>query len=55
VALLGGSYELTRRIEKFKNLHTKYDKIGCLLRILITLNRPEFELLTASLNCKHVV
>lgn len=44
------SHELTRRMEKFKILHTKYDKTGCLLRILITLNRPESELLTASLN-----
>jgi hypothetical protein len=37
-------------MEKFKILHTKYEKTGCLLRILITLNRPESELLTASLN-----
>jgi len=37
-------------MEKFKILHTKYDKTDCLLRILITLNRPEPELLTASLN-----
>jgi len=50
VAVLGSSHELTRRIEKFKVLHTKYDKTGCLLRILITLNRPEPELLTSSLN-----
>jgi hypothetical protein len=50
VALLGSSRELTRQIEKFKNLHTKCDKTGCLLRILITINRPEPELLTTSLN-----
>ena len=50
VALFGSSRELTRRIEMFKNLHAKYDRTGCLLRILITLNRPEPELLTTSLN-----
>jgi hypothetical protein len=49
VALLGSSRELTRRMEEFKYLHTKSDKTGCLLRILITLNRPEPEVLTTSL------
>lgn len=50
LALLGSSRKLTRRIEKLKNLRTKYDRTVCLVRILITLNRPEPELLTTSLN-----
>jgi hypothetical protein len=55
VALLGSSRELTRRIEKFKNLHTKYHRTGCLLRILLTLNDPSLNFWQhRQMNYRHV-